>query len=45
MTGSGGEIVATPEELIADEGAYSFWKRGTTVTFDICIFNLDGVST
>ena len=33
--------VEVPADLRADVSAHGFWKRGTTVMFDIRIFNLD----
>ena len=36
--------VVVPAELRADVSAHGFWKRGTTVMFDIRIVNLDAGS-
>ena len=36
--------VAVPAESRADLSAHVCWKRGTTVMFDLRIFNLDSVS-
>ena len=36
--------VLVPAELRADVSAHGFWKRGTTVMFDIRIVNLDAES-
>ena len=33
--------VAVPVELRSNVSAHSFWKRGTTVMFDIRTINLD----
>ena len=36
--------VQVPEESRSDVSAHGFWKRGTTVMFDIQIVNLDAGS-
>ena len=43
LIGQPGQVVL-PAESRADVSAHGFWKRGTTVMFDIIIVNLDAGS-
>ena len=43
LVGQPGQVVV-PAESMADVSAHGFWKRGTTVMFDIRVVNLDAGS-